>query len=110
MAQEKHGNGPYFKVARPIVVLPRDSSIPTLDGGQSKQRMGYRHVKTILLFHILHDDLQAEIDAEFGLDSDYTLDEQREVRVGLEDELELYDVILEGYKLSPNPEADERYE
>lgn len=110
MSQTKHGSGPYFKVARPIIVLPRDQSIPTLDGRQSKQRLGYKHIKTILLFHIVHDDLQAEIDAEFGPDSDYTLDTQKEVRVALEDELEIYDVVLEGYKYSPNPQPDSRYE
>jgi len=110
MAQTKHGSGPYFKVARPIIVLPRDQSVATLDGGQSKQRLGYKHIKTILLFHILHDDLQDEIDAEFGADSDYTLEEQREVRIALEDELELYDVVLEGHKFSPNGSPDSRYE
>jgi len=110
MSQTKHGSGPYFKVARPIVVLPRDQSVATLDGGQSRQRLGYRHIKTILLFHILHDDLQKEIDAEFGDDSDYTVNEQREVRVALEDELELYDVVLEGHKFSASPTPESRYE
>ncbi|RLC47649.1 MAG: hypothetical protein DRH70_02860 [Candidatus Coatesbacteria bacterium] len=110
MSQTKHGSGPYFKVARPIVVLPRDQAVATLDGGQSRQRLGYRHIKTILLFHILHDDLQKEIDAEFGADSDYTLSEQREVRVALQDELELYDVVLEGHKFSASPAPDSRYE
>ncbi|HUT04143.1 MAG TPA: hypothetical protein VM163_09670 [bacterium] len=110
MSQIKHGSGPYFKVARPIVVLPRDQSVATLDGGQSRQRLGYRHIKTILLFHILHDDLQKEIDAEFGADSDYTVTEQREVRVALEDELELYDVVLEGHKFSASPTPESRYE
>jgi len=110
MSQTKHGSGPYFKVARPIVVLPRDQSVPTLDGGQAKQRLGYRHIKTILLFHILHDDLQDEIDGEFGAGSGYSLDKQREVRVAIEDELELYDVVLEGYKFSPNAAPDSRYE
>lgn len=110
MSRTKHGTGPYFKVARPIVVLPRDQSIATLDGGQAKQRLGYKHIKTILLFHILHDDLQAEIDAEFGPESGYTLHEQREVRIAVEDELELYDVVLEGHKFSPNSTPDGRYE
>ncbi len=110
MSQTKHGSGPYFKVARPIVVLPRDQSVATLDGGQSRQRLGYRHIKTILLFHILHDDLQKEIDAEFGAASDYTVTEQREVRVALEDELELYDVVLEGHKFRASPTPESRYE
>ncbi|MBN1591688.1 MAG: hypothetical protein JW941_00405 [Candidatus Coatesbacteria bacterium] len=110
MSQNRHGSGPYFKIARPIVVLPRDQSVATLDGGQSKQRLGYRHIKTILLFHILHDDLQLEIDAEFGPESAYTISEHREVRIALEDELELYDVVLEGHKFSPNASPESRYE
>jgi len=110
MAQAKHGEGAYYKVARPIVVLPRDQTVPLVDGGQSKQRIGYKHIKTILLFHVLQDDVQAEIDAEFGAESEYTLGSPREVRVGLEDELELYDVILEGSKLSSLAAAETRYE
>ena len=110
LATAHHGSGDYFKVARPIVVLPRDQTVPLVDGGQSKQRIGYKHIKTILLFHLLHDDLQDEIDGEFGIGSEYTLDSRREVRTAVEDELEIYDVALEGSKLSSLSVPATRYE
>lgn len=110
MGQAKLGEGNYFKIARPILVVPRDMVVPLCDGGQSRQRMGYKHIKVILLFHILHDDVQREIDGEFGDDSDYTLSEKRDVRTGVEDEIELYDVYLEGTKLSSSSTPDSEYE
>jgi hypothetical protein len=110
VAQAHHGSGEYSKVARPILVVPRDSQTPLLDGGQSKQRIGYKHIKTILLFHILQDDVQDEINGEFPTDGGYTLQERRELRAPLVDELQIYDVMLTGFKFSASATADSEYE
>jgi len=110
MSQSKFGSGSYYKVARPIVVLPRDNSVPLLSGGQAKQRLGYVHIKTILLFHILHADLQLEINGEFPADGEYELLSKREVRTALEDELQIYDAVLEGRKFSALAAPETEYE
>jgi hypothetical protein len=110
MAQEHHGTGNYYKVARPIVVVPRDNQVPLLSGGQSKQRLGYVHIKYIMLFHILQDDLQDEINAEFPTEGGYSLQTRRELRTAVEDELQIYDAFLEGHKFSASPTPDSEYE